>query len=191
MSSSRRQLLKGGLALIGGAVGIGATRTAAAGSNGTAAGSNGTATASVETLVLKGRGFRLHSDAFERGQLPAAGDRLIISGDLLGGRSGRKKVGELHGTYTALKSPGSVGQKAIVSLQHHTFVLADGTLLGSGTATYDSETADDFAIIGGTGRYGGATGTYTALQRYADLGGTGTAEFTMNITLQEGRHVAR
>ncbi|MEA2486599.1 MAG: hypothetical protein QOF16_253, partial [Actinomycetota bacterium] len=170
-------------ALIGGAVGIGATGRAAAGST--------RAAPSPETIILKGRGFRLHSDTFERGQLPAAGDRLIISGDLLGGISGRKKVGDFHGTYTALKSPGSVGQKSVVSMQHHTFVLAEGTLLGSGTATYDPDMEDDFALIGGTGRYAGATGTYTAIQRYVDLGGTGTAEFTMTITPREARHGAR
>lgn len=189
MTSSRRQLLKGGLAMLGGAVGIAsAGRAAARGMPTAPSPETGMPTApSHEAIVLKGRGFRLHSQTLERGELPAAGDRMIVSGELLGGRSG-KKVGDFHGTYTALESPGRVGQRGVTSLQLHTFVLSEGTLMGSGTATYDPDMADDFAIIGGTGRYAGATGTYTSIQRYADLGGTGTAEFTMTVHSREAHH---
>ena len=42
-----------------------------------------------------------------------------------------------------------------------------------------------YAIVGGTGRYAGASGTYTARQSLRELGGDGTAEFTLNLTALE------
>ena len=38
-----------------------------------------------------------------------------------------------------------------------------------------------FAVIGGTGRYSGATGSYVARQSRRELGGDGTAEFTLTL----------
>jgi hypothetical protein len=47
-----------------------------------------------------------------------------------------------------------------------------------------------FAITGGTGRFAGATGSYTAVQNPVEVGGNGTAKFQMTIRLagEEGSH---
>ena len=59
----------------------------------------------------------------------------------------------------------------------HTFVLADGTIVGSETAG----TADGvFAILGGTGRYAGAAGTYAVRTPEPDRD---TAELAFTLKL--------
>jgi hypothetical protein len=110
---------------------------------------------------------------------------MTISGELLGGRSGRKRVGDFYASYLSVESPARAGDR-ITSLQQHTFSLPEGTIVGSGVATYDAESEDTFAIVGGTGRYLGATGSYTARQRYRELGGNGTAEFRMTLITKGG-----
>jgi hypothetical protein len=64
----------------------------------------------------------------------------------------------------------------------HTFDLAEGTILGIGANKLDE---GSYAIVGGTGRYAGASGTYTARQFLRELGGDGTAEFTLNLNAWE------
>ena len=64
----------------------------------------------------------------------------------------------------------------------HTFDLAEGTILGIGANRLED---GSYAIVGGTGRYAGASGTYTARQFLRELGGDGTAEFTLNLTAWE------
>ena len=63
----------------------------------------------------------------------------------------------------------------------HTFVLPDATIIGAGVSTIDDDQPDTYAIIGGTGRYLGARGQYTATQHHTDLGGDGTATYDMTI----------
>ena len=63
-------------------------------------------------------------------------------------------------------------------LELHTFDLDDGTILGIGPAGIHDK---PFAIVGGTGRYTGASGTYVAKQSPRELGGDGTAEFTLTL----------
>jgi hypothetical protein len=40
-----------------------------------------------------------------------------------------------------------------------------------------------FAIVGGTGAYANAKGSYAAHQRLRELGGNGTAEFDLTLSL--------
>ena len=64
-------------------------------------------------------------------------------------------------------------------LELHTFKLRDGTIVGSGTSgALDGE----FAILGGTGRYAGARGTYLTRHNRREHGGDGTAEFHLTLT---------
>jgi hypothetical protein len=64
------------------------------------------------------------------------------------------------------------------SLELHTFRLEGGTLLGIGSMIAGESI---FAIAGGTGRYAGSRGTYVGEQRLRELGGDGTAEFTIDL----------
>jgi hypothetical protein len=124
-----------------------------------------TATAPAEH-VLYGRDWRLGSHAAEHGKAPVPHERTP-KGRLVdaGGR-------EL-GTFRAANMLGAGG-----ALQLQTFDLADGTIVGVGSAGVHDKA---FAIVGGTGRYAGVSGTYVARQSPRELGGDGTAEFRLNL----------
>jgi hypothetical protein len=62
----------------------------------------------------------------------------------------------------------------------HQLVFSDGTITAVGPATFDDAT---FAVIGGTGRYAGVSGTYDLHQEPAPSGGT--ALFTLDIKTPE------
>jgi len=87
-----------------------------------------------------------------------------------------ERVGAFYATYVSLHRPGWVGPLA--SIEQHTFVLADGSIMGAGTTKPGLGTEDEFAIVGGTGRYAGIRGTYVLSQSHQELGGDGTAKVT-------------
>jgi hypothetical protein len=156
-----------GLALVAGAIGVGAARrtdTAEA------------AVAAPTELRLHGRHFHLDAPSRRPGEVPTKGDRHTAYGELLDRRNGRP-VGHFSAAHFTLDSPFAPGLAA--SLELHTFTLRDGTIHGLGVATRGAE--GHFAVLGGTGRYAGARGSYVAHQRPRELGGDGTAEF--NLTL--------
>ena len=62
----------------------------------------------------------------------------------------------------------------------HRLEFPDGMLTAVGPATFDDAT---FAVIGGTGRFAGASGSYHLVQRPA--ASRGTATFTLDITTPE------
>lgn len=176
MGTSRRVAIKNGLLGAAGLVGLKAvgplSTTAAA------------QAASAATLTLYGRNWCSYGQAKRAGELPARGDRLVASGDLHATPDG-DKVGEFHAAVFHLGAPGQVGPAGAGSLELHTFVLPDGSIVGAGTATPDPDRPDAFAVIGGTGRYAGARGSYVVRQGYRELGGDGTAELTMQILTGE------
>jgi hypothetical protein len=159
--TTRRGAL-GRLAVVAaGALGIGyAAREATAGDS-------KTATPVPEQLVLYGRDMRLHSPARTPGELPPAGDRPTPLGRLVDKRD--RPLGSF--TSTALAN-------ASAALEIHTFALSEGSIFGVGAGAFDEAT---FAVIGGTGRYAGARGSYVARQSLRELGGDGTAEFMLNL----------
>jgi hypothetical protein len=179
MSESAKTTTRGGalkrLALFaGGAIGVGVAGTKAL------SGENAAAPAAVpaavpaaatdgrksRTAVLHGRDWRLTKPLSEKGTVPELKERLIPTGRIVDTK------GADLGKFRASWLPDG-------ALQLHTFDLFDGTLLGIGPAgAHDSP----FAIVGGTGRYAGATGTYVAKQSPRELGGDGTAEFTLTLT---------
>lgn len=119
------------------------------------------------TLTLTGRGFRATRLGAEPGQLPTEANVPATSGELV---LERGAVGRFASTVV----PGSGGRFVL-----HSFDLGDGTLLGMGSG----ELSDGaFAVVGGTGRYAGATGAYTARQSPRDLGGDGSASFIFDLT---------
>jgi hypothetical protein len=97
----------------------------------------------------------------------------VLSGELVDAEG--TSLGRFLGISTAFDAT-SPGTSAVES---HTFQLADGTLHGTGTAEAGGESV--FAIVGGTGRYHGARGSYVARQMPVELGGDGSAAFTMTF----------
>ena len=160
-ATTRRGALGRALLGLGGLVGLGAAGEARA--------------RSLETLVLHARD--VVADIPDGRAMPMRGDRLTLRAELLH-RPGGRAVGELHGASFALRGPGAHASDT-ERLELHTFKLRDGTIIGSGTS---GALEGEFAILGGTGRYAGARGTYVARQSRHELGGDGTAEFRFTLT---------
>jgi hypothetical protein len=72
------------------------------------------------------------------------------------------------GSFSAASLP------AAAALELHTFELGDGSIFGVGAGAAEQAT---FAVIGGTGQYAGASGSYVARHSLRD----GTAEFRLNL----------
>jgi hypothetical protein len=165
---SRRSFLVRGIVLAAGALGVGAGGAAAASA----------AEPAQQTLTLHGRFFHLHAQNRRAGVVPVKGERLTGYGELLDRPNG-KKVGEFFSTLFAVDSPFTATPAGATGLEYHSFNLQDGTILGLGTGVTGGESV--FAIVGGTGHYAGARGTYVADQRPRELGGNGTAEFRLTL----------
>ena len=106
---------------------------------------------------------------------------MMARGELVDGSKSVRKIGQFFATYYRLSNPGKVPVSEPGSLELHTFVLTDGTIIGSGTANAAIDSEGHFAIIGGTGRFLGVKGSYTAKQSYRELGGNGIATFTLTL----------
>jgi hypothetical protein len=166
--TNRRNALKGGLAFVGATVGIGAASQAAS-------------AAENKLLVIHGRQWGISSQDLRRGELPPAGVRMLARGELVDKPLRGRKIGDFFATYYRLNPHGKVAPNEAGSLELHTFVFPEGTIVGSGTASAACASEGTFAIIGGTGRYLGARGSYVARQNHLEFGGDGTATFTLTL----------
>ena len=175
MSTNRRDALKNALLT---AVGIGAVSK-----GGSAAVQDGAPAPKTEgQVVLYGVRLQISSQDLQRGELPPAGVRMLVQGEIFDKPSGGgQKTGDFFATYYRLNTPGKVAQHEPGSLELHTFVFADGTLVGSGVSNAALDSEGQFAVIGGTGRYHGARGSYLARQSHLGLGGDGGATFTLTL----------
>jgi len=183
VATNRRDTLKGGFALLGAAVGIGAASGSgfAMAPGGAAEKMVGPVTRHGVPLVLHAQRLRISSADVRRGDLPRAGVRMLARGEIMDKPSRGRKIGDFYATYYRLNNPGQAAAHEPGSLELHTFVFPEGTLVGSGVATAAADSAGHFAIVGGTGRYHGARGSYVARQSHADFGGDGTATFTFTL----------
>lgn len=172
VTTSRRSMLRRGLVLCAGALGLGAGSASAATGRSPAA-------AQAQTLTLYGRNWQLAVPGQRFGRPPVAGDRARVHGELLD-RVGGQKVGEFHSAWLQSSSPFGDAAFSLGSIELHTFTLTGGSLFGIGTAAGDEGT---FAVVGGTGRYAGARGSYSAVQRPNGIGGDGSAKFTLNLSV--------
>ncbi len=130
------------------------------------------------TLTLYGRDWHLADRDRRPGRVPAPGDRMAMFDELLDGAEG-EKVGEFYAACFCVDSPFGATPYAAANLEFHTFNLDGGSISGMGTASAGENV---YAIVGGTGRFAGARGSYVAVQRPVELGGDGTAEFHLTIT---------
>jgi hypothetical protein len=167
--TTRAGALKRLLLLAGGAAGLGAMGGKAFGRTAAVpAAIPEAAGGKTKTVVLRGRDWRHIVHDAEPGKLPARNAMRTPSGRIVDAR------GRNLGAFRAANLAGSGG-----AFQLQTFDLVDGTILGVGAAGLHD---DPFAIVGGTGRYVGVSGTYVAKQSPRELGGDGTAEFTLTLT---------
>lgn len=180
MATNRRQALRNAFMFLGAAVGIGA-----ASKNLTAAQLDDSPPEANPSpgkkLVIEARRLRISSQDIRRGELPRAGVRMTARAEIVSASSKNKKVGEFLATYHRVSNPGKAAAHEPGSLEHHTFILPEGTIFGTGVSTAGTEGEGQFAILGGTGRYHGARGSYTARQSHVDFGGNGAATFTLTL----------
>jgi hypothetical protein len=174
VGTNRRDVLKN--ALLTTAVGIGA-----AGASGLTALDGAAKSEPGKQIVLYGVRWQISSQDLNRGELPPAGIRMQVRGELYDKPSGGRKAADFFATYYRLSTPGKAAHHEPGSLELHTFVFSDGTLIGSGVANSAPDSEGQFAIVGGTGRYHGARGSYLASQRHIELGGDGSARFTLTL----------
>ena len=139
--TKRRTLLQRGIALLaGGAAIAGGTRWAAAASP-PAAG----------TFTLYAR---------RRPALVADG-RTVASGDLLDAPGG-KVIGTFSTNRFCVQSPFGGNADSASGLEFHVLQLKDGSLFSMGGGTGDASSAKPLAIIGGTEKFAGKSGSCLA-----------------------------
>jgi hypothetical protein len=161
-SASRRALITRG------AIGaVGAAAAAAAVVSGNASGA-----ISERTIRFVGRGW--HTDT--SGKIPTKGERYAVYGELY--ESSGDKAGEFYSMAVGIDSPFQVTGAGVGTIEVHTLNLAGGTIIGIGAGGGDERT---YAIVGGTGKYAGARGSYVARQNTYGLGGDGKAELLLTL----------
>jgi hypothetical protein len=112
---------------------------------------------------------------------PAAGGggRVVRCGELRDDPEGAR-VGEFFTNAFCLDMPYGVQAAAASNLEFQTFRLAEGTLFGVGAAGAAGE--KHFAVLGGTGRYAGARGSYVERASPSPTAKAGTFVFHFNLT---------
>lgn len=125
-----------------------------------------------KTLELFGRGWHADTD-----KVPSKGESYSVYGELLTSPDGGK-CGEFYAACLAIDSPFQVTGAGIGSLEIHTLVLAGGSIVAMGAG---GGAERSFAIVGGTGKYTGSRGSYTASQDTYGLGGRGTAALKLRL----------
>ncbi|MGH9681941.1 MAG: hypothetical protein ACRD4Y_18500 [Candidatus Acidiferrales bacterium] len=176
MATNRRVALKRGFALLGAAVGIGVTTNTPV-----SAEEAFPETKKGKQMILHARLLRIKSQDLRRGELPQSGMRLLAKAEIVAAASSSRKVGDFFATCFRVNAPGKVADHEPGSLEQHTFVLPEGKIFGTGVGSSGADGEGEFAIIGGTGRYLGARGSYVARQSHLDFGGNGTATFTLTL----------
>lgn len=178
--ASRRTVLRHGVLALGaiaGAVGLAGTVDKVRSGTLLVADAPGTT-----RITLVGSDWHLSAPGLRRGDLPKRGDHVSVTGVVaMAGRA--DEAGSFFASVQHLDNPAGHGSHALAQLETHTFQLAGGTLFGIGTTIRDQESS--YAIIGGTGKYLGASGSYIGKQNPLETGGDGTAHFT--LTLNSGR----
>ncbi len=129
-------------------------------------------------LTVHGRGWHASVPGKRRGQLPDRGQAFNVHGELVDRRG--KAVGEFVASAVQIDSPFAGSALGLVSFEHHVLHLGDGAIFATG---HSSAGEGAFAVVGGTGRYAGATGSYSASQSVHGLGGDGTAKLTIDVTI--------
>jgi len=130
-------------------------------------------TSGSRTVRLIGRGW--HTDTAKAG-LPGKGDPYSVYGELLSPAG--DKLGEFFSQNIGVDSPFKITGEGVGTFEIHTLSLPGGTIVGVGVGGGRERS---YAIVGGTGTYAGARGSYLARQDTHGLGGDGKAEFLLTL----------
>jgi hypothetical protein len=103
--------------------------------------------------------IRLHLECRHKHRSGQQSGHMICGGEIQD-ETGRA-VGQFHANCFGAESTfGTVNPFAASNVEMHTIRLADGMLFGMGASNSKTENEKAHAIIGGTGRFAGARGTY-------------------------------
>ncbi|HEV3215202.1 MAG TPA: hypothetical protein VGZ27_05740 [Vicinamibacterales bacterium] len=163
--TGRRTLLQRGLALIGGVAAVGTGARWATREVGASALRRG------PTLTVYGR------------KRPVAGDneaRIMAFGELLDAPDGRT-IGEFHTNCFCLSTPLGLQPTAGSNLEFHVMQFKDGTLFGLRGGSPGSDAPIPSAVIGGTARYAGASGSLVERPLGAGARGHDLVEFVITF----------
>lgn len=120
--------------------------------------------------------IRLHLECRHKHRAGQQG-RTVCGGEILD-RCGGQTVGQFYANCFGTDSTfGTPNPFAASNVEMHTIRLADGMLFGMGANNAATEREKAHAIIGGTGKYAGARGTYTI----AEKGPRHSSELTIHL----------
>lgn len=170
-SEGRRHILKRGALGVASVAAVAVTGAAASASTQRATPASDGAAARMMRLV--GRGW--HADA-PKASRPGKGERFSVYGELYATTG--EKVGEFFSENVGVDSPFQLTGEGRGAFEIHTLTLAGGTIVGVGMGGGGERS---YAIVGGTGRYTGARGSYVARQDIYGLGGDGKAELLLTL----------
>lgn len=128
------------------------------------------------SLVLYGDDWHRDSASGEAGLPADSGERATVFGTLVA-EPGGETIGDFQAASFFGDSPFSASESASIEL--HTFRLGEDVIFGMGSA---SDAGGTFAVVGGSGRFSGVRGSYTAEQSAYETGGDGTARFDFTLT---------
>jgi hypothetical protein len=174
----RRTLLQRGLLAIAGALGLVAAERRPGAQAVAAASMPEPTPAAAGALRLYGRGWR------PQPQSPLLGrgtdrDHRVGYAELVDAPTDGAVIGRFCTNGLCPQTPFSPAVAASPTIEFQTLSLDDGTVFGVGAGSL-SAAEQTFAILGGTGRFAGARGTYTA--RLTSFGADGGAiEFTLTL----------
>ncbi len=176
--TTRRTVLQRALIFVAGAIGLPLAPPGARGESAPAAPSEPPAPNAGTTLKFYARRLLVHCPSQKPGEIPAWSGRLHSQGDLLDRPDGAK-VGAFSATCFGPASPfGGAGTDHTTEFQ--TLKVTDGTLFGIGCAGPAAGGERAHAILGGTGRFAGAKGSYVIRQTAAGRGEDGV-EFLITL----------
>jgi hypothetical protein len=178
---TRRGALRSGIALIAGAAGLEVVSRARV--DAAAPAQPATGPAPVTTMVLQARGLRVVPAGGRMGAPAEPGQPITLHADLVDASGAH--AGSLTGVSHCTSAPLSSDDSPVGAVEMHTMTLRDGTIVGIGTSPAVGTGSAAFAVVGGTGRYTGARGSYLAEQQTDAAGGHGFARYTVTLVTPE------
>jgi len=134
--------------------------------------------AALPVPIAKSGSIELHLECRHKHRSGQQNGHAICGGEILDAAGGRM-VGHFHANCFNADSPfGTANPFAASNVEMHTLRLADGTLFGMGASSSKTENEKAHAIIGGTGKYAGARGTYIISGKGAPQSGS---KLTINL----------